>query len=215
MRDFRSWTLALAALTLWGTPARPAEDEKLVPEEGAVQIMLLRQKSVQDELKLDADETRKIHDFTAQQWKKLGEFDNLGSDQRHQKFAELTRENDRFIDQVLEPPQRKRLHEITLQMAGLLWLSRPEVASELKLTDEQKEKVKRIQRRARREAEELVHAQSPQQREAKVRELRVTSRKRLFDVLTDEQEAKWEAMTGKPFHGPIHFDRYDEDAPGK
>jgi len=191
MREFRLWSLALVALILWGTPARPAEDEKLVPEEGAVQIMLLRQKSIQDELKLDADETKKVHDFTAQQWKKMAAFDELRSDLRHQRFAEMTRENDRFIDQVLEPPQRKRLHEITLQMAGLLWLSRPEVASELKLTDEQKEKITHLQRRARREAEQLVHAQSPEERQAKMRELRVTSRKRLFDVLTDEQEAKW------------------------
>ncbi len=33
----------------------------------------------------------------------------------------------------------------------------------------------------------------------------MTSRKRLTEVLTDEQEAKWKEMTGIPFDGDLAF----------
>src|SRR3954471_16769033 len=46
MHNFGRWTLTMAVLVLWATPARPAE-EKMVPGEGAIEVMMLRQKSVQ------------------------------------------------------------------------------------------------------------------------------------------------------------------------
>jgi len=207
MRDFRSWTLALAALVAWGVPARAADEKsKPVPEGGAVQIILLRHQSVRDALKLTADETRKIDDFTEQQWKKAQRAEDLGPQESEREFARLTRENDRFLDQVLEPDQHKRLDEITIQVAGLLWVTRTEVASKLGLTEEQKTKAARYQKEARAEMEELLHSTTRQDRHAKLRELRSTSRKRLMDLLTDDQETKWKEMAGEPFRGELRFD---------
>ena len=44
--------------------------EHMVPESGAIRLMLLRQKSVREELKLSEDQTNKIRDFSGEQWKK-------------------------------------------------------------------------------------------------------------------------------------------------
>ena len=71
MRGCRKWTLALVALCACSLPARAADDKpKPVPEEGALEVVLLRHKAVRDDLKLTHREARKIHEFTEQQWKK-------------------------------------------------------------------------------------------------------------------------------------------------
>jgi hypothetical protein len=206
MRDFRTWSLALAALALWVTPARPAEDPRLVPEEGAVQIMLLRQPAVQSELKLTPEEIKQIDEFTSRQWKKAQALEKASREESDQKFTEMTRENERFLREILEPDQSRRLRQITLQVAGLLWVTRPRVATELNLTDEQKVRARQYQQEARKEAEDLIHAGSSDQWHEKMHELRETSRKRLFELLTDAQEVKWKEMTGEPFRGRFHHE---------
>ena len=206
MRDLRSWILASAALFAWVLPAAAVEKNKPVPEGGAVQIVLLRHQSVRDDLKLTADEAKKIDDFTEEQWKKARRAEDLGQQESDSLFADLTRENDRFLMQTLTPDQRKRLDQITLQLAGLLWVTRPRIASQLNLTEDQKTKVAQYQKEARAEMEDLLHSTTRRDRSARLRELRTTSRKRLMDVLTDEQEKKWKEMAGEPFRGDLRFD---------
>lgn len=202
MRDFRMWTLALAALVAWGATARSAE-KKMVPEEGAVQVMLLRQKSIQEALNLTADETKKIYEFTDRQWKKAQRAEELSPAEHDKAYAELTEENQKFLHEILEPDQCKRLDQITLQLAGLMWVTHPDVAAELKLTDEQKAKAKEYQKKARKEMHDMLSSETEAGKQEKLRELRATSRKRLLELLTDEQETKWKEMYGEPFTGEI------------
>jgi len=212
MRDFRRWTLALAVLVAWCAPARAAEEKKkAVPEDGAVQVILLRHKAVREDLKLTDDETKKIHEFTNAQWKKAVRLEEMSPEERDKGYAELTKENERFLDEVLESAQRKRLNQITLHVAGLLWLTKPHVASELKLTDEQKEKARKYQQEARAELEDLLHSATTADRHAKLKELRETSKKRIFDLLTPEQEVTWHELMGPPFKGELRFDEVAPD----
>jgi len=206
MHRFRMWILPLAAaLSVWMIPAQAADDnkERLVPEEGAIQVMLLRQKSVRAELQLTEDECQKIDTFTSEQWKKAKALDNVSAEERRTKFEEMSKDNEKFLNQVLEPAQRKRLDEITLQVAGLMWLSRPNVCGILHLTDDQKEQVKRHQKEARKEIEEVIHATSHEKRADKLRELRAMNRKRIMNILNDDQELMWKQMSGEPFVGVI------------
>ena len=206
MRRLRMCGLALAALVVSVSPARAEDKPKMVPEEGAVQIMLLRQQSVRDELKLTADETEKIHVFADRQWKKAQHVhSNMSAAEHRAQYEEMTKENDRFLDQILEPDQRKRFNQITLQVAGLMWVTRPEVASELKLTDDQIQKARGLQQEARKEMHDLIHSTTAEGRQEKLKELRMTSRKRLMELLTPEQESKWKEMAGAPFHGEFRF----------
>lgn len=205
MRETRSGILALVALFLWSPPALPAE--RVVPEEGAVRVALLRHKSIRDELKLTDDETRRIHDFTERQWKKAQRIEALpDTAERDREFAGLSRENDQFLKEILEPEQLKRLNQITLQTAGLLWVTYPQIADQLRLTDQQKAKARESQGEARREMQEILYAKTRGERHAKLKELRQTSRKRLMEILTDEQEKTWKEMAGEPFRGEIRFE---------
>lgn len=203
MRTFFMGMIALAFLAAWTATARAAG--KLVPEEGAVQIILLRQGAVCKELNLTDEEIKKIDDFCDKQWEKAQKVADLSEPERDKKFAEMTRENERFIDETLEKHQRKRLNEITLQVAGLLWLTRPEVAGQLGLSEEQKEKAALLQQTARDETEELLHSTTAEKKDQRLRELRRTSRERLMQLLTASQKSKWQEMIGEPLHGELHF----------
>ena len=204
MREFRMMVLLLAALVACDSAARAAE-KKLVPEEGAFEVMLLRQKAVQDDLNLTAEESRQIKEFTDKQWKRAQEIEEGDTATRDKTYDEMTKENHKFVHDVLEPPQRKRLHQIMLQVAGLMSVTNPHVASEIKLTDEQKARARSYQEEARKEMRDLIHSETAAGKQEKLDELRMTSRKRLLDLLTDEQETKWKEMTGAPFTRTLDF----------
>ena len=216
MRSSRRWTLALVALAAWATPTLPAAAQQgqkkgLVPEDGAVQVMLLRQQSVRDELKLTDEQADKLHEFADRQWKNAQHIhEHLDAKEHNDRYAEMAKENDRFIHEMLKPDQLRRLNQITMQTAGLLWVTHPEIADELKLTDDQKQRAKRLQQEARDEMHDLIHSQTKEGRDEKLAELRQTSRKRLDSLLTDDQKAHWKEMAGEPFRGKLVF--HDERA---
>jgi hypothetical protein len=208
MRHCRMTTVALAALIAWCVPTQAADDKaKPIPEEGAIEIVLLRHKAVRDDLKLTHREARKIHEFTEAQWRKAEQIEELAdTKERDRRYEEMTKEDEKFLDEVLTPAQHKRLDQITLQVAALLWIKRPEVAAVFKLTDEQKKQAAKYQDEARKEMEELLYSTTRRDRHAELRKLNETCKKRFLELLTDEQEARYNELTGPPFRGELRFD---------
>jgi hypothetical protein len=209
MHSCRIWTLTLVAAIAWCAPTRVAADEKskMVPEEGAIQVVLLRHKAVREDLKLTPRDARKIHEFSEEQWKKSLRVEELPDEkERDLKYDEMTKENERFLDELLSGAQRKRLHQITLQVAGLMWINRPDIAAALNLTDEQKKKALEYQRQARKDMEALLHSTTRRDRHAEMRKVHEDSKKALLELLTDEQEVKYHEMKGEPFRGELRFD---------
>lgn len=207
MYALRKSLLVLLAAALWVGPARPAdEDHHLIATEDTVEVMLLRQKSVQHELKIDADEGKKIHAFVSKQWHKAQELAKADKEEREKKFDAMAKENEKFLDECLKPDQRKRLKQIAMQRAGLLWIARSDVATELGLNADQKEKVKALHKEAHKEAMEILrsHEGKPIQRE-KLHEMRMKDRKRLMSILTADQKTKWKEMIGDEFKGDLNF----------
>jgi hypothetical protein len=202
MHTLSKIALGLSCVALWGTTAFAAPPRP-VPEEGALEVVMLRQQSVQKELKLNEEAVDKIHKHCSQQWEKAKKIADLSEPERDKKFTELTKENDQFVEKTLNKDQRKRLQEIMLQTAGLLCLSDKEVAAKLNLTEDQKKKLPKLQQEARNETEELIHDVTKEQKRAKLKEIRMTSEKRVKELLTDAQEAKWSEMLGKPFEGDL------------
>src|SRR5258708_5506644 len=196
MHTLSKFALGLSLVAAWGTLAS-APPLRPLPREGALEVVMLRQQSVQKELKLNEEAVDKIHKHCAQQWEKARKIADLSEPERDKKFTELTKENDQFVEKTLNKDQRKRLHEIMLQTAGLLCLSDKEVAAKLNLTEDQKKKLPGLQMEARKETEELIHDVTKEQKRAKLKEIRMTSEKRVKELLTDAQEAKWMEMTGK------------------
>jgi hypothetical protein len=213
MRSFRRLVVALVVLGVWTVPSRPAEEEKetkkeavkLVAQEGAIRLAMLRQKSVQEELKLEEAAVAKIHEFTKKQWDKAQELKSE-DDTNKAKWDELAKENTKFLHDNLSKEQLHRLNQITMQRAGLLWVLRPEVAKKLELTEEQKEKALKLHEAARKEAHEfLQNGGSEEEKVAKMKEIHQANRKALHALLTEEQQKIWKEMAGEPFKGEFHF----------
>ena len=205
MRRILKSTAALAVALAAASPAFSAE--KIIPEESTIEVMLLRQKSVRADLGLSENAADAIARYASGQWKKAEDVEKMSAREQDARYAEMTKENEAFLNKTLDKKQRERLEQITLQYAGLLYVTSPPIAAKLKLTEEQKKKAQGVQKEARTEMEELIHTahEKSVDREKKLTELRETCRKRLTGILTDEQRAKWKELTGEPFKGKFDF----------
>ena len=168
---------------------------------GGNDAMLLQNDDVRQELGLVDDQVEKL---TGIREKMQEEFRSmftglrdLSEDERRAKFEELQTkmrdrqtEMQREIDDVLLPHQSKRLKQIGRQMRsrqGGGGVNSDSVADELKLTDEQKEKLK----------EKAVEVEKKLRE--KMAKLRKEAEDELLSVLTPEQRAEWKDMVGDPF----------------
>jgi hypothetical protein len=132
------------------------------------------------------------------------DFQNITAEQR-QKLAEIGRKlNDEFnpkVKALVSADQYKRLLQIQLQ-AGLRnqgppALTAPEVAAELQLTDDQKQKLNELNAEFGRKQRELFSGGGfDQQAFAKLRDERTA---KTLDVLTAEQKEKLIGLRGAAF----------------
>jgi hypothetical protein len=142
-------------------------------------LALLQNKSVQKELNIDDADVGKVPDAVL-----------------------------KALESVLKPEQVKRLKEISLQQRGARALADPKIQTALKITDDQKEKIKTIQEDARKE----IAALNPRGNggaggggrgnrgggEAR-QKLNAETMKKLVEVLSPDQRKTWTAMVGEPF----------------
>ncbi len=121
--------------------------------------------------------------------------------------AELKAETYKELGGVLKTEQVTRLKQIDVQAAGLRAFGRPEVVSALKLTDEQKEKVKAAGEDAGKAMREAFGGggggrPDPAKMEegrAKIAKAQAEALDKVKAALTDEQKAAWKGLTGEPF----------------
>lgn len=205
MYTFRKSLFALAAMAVLSATALPADDEKVIAREDAIEVMLAGQKSVQEDLRMTPDQAQKIHDFAAKQWKKMKDMKNLGKDEQDRGFKAMAKDNYDFLKGTLSPSQCQRLNQIAMQQAGLLWVMRSDVASQLNLTNEQKDKIHELHREAHKEAVDALRTNNGAVEDQKFRDMRQANRKRLMSVLSEQQQTKWKEMCGTPFRGELHF----------
>ena len=83
----------------------------------------------------------------------------LGEAQRKEAFEKLLESRtSKFLADTLHGEAGKRLDQITMQFTALMQLTRPEMAKELKLSDDQVQKFKDLQNEARKALVELIEA---------------------------------------------------------
>lgn len=123
------------------------------------------------------------------------------TEEQLKKYEELQK---KALADSLSPEQLKRLKQIQLQQRGAQAFQDPEVQTALKMTDEQKEKVKTIAEDARKDMGELFKNAGGGNREEAMKKF-AAFRKEVMDkttsVLTDDQKKSWKDMVGEPFEG--------------
>src|SRR5258708_38915468 len=105
---YRLWKVAaaMAIVVALGSSAFSAEHPFMLPDEDTVEIMLLRQKSVRDELKVGKDLADRIDQYAAAQWKKAQDIVELSENEQQTKFDTMAKENQQFLDKNLSKEQR-------------------------------------------------------------------------------------------------------------
>jgi len=209
MWTFWKWAVVLVLPAVWLVEAWP--QERVIPEGTTVKLLLLRQKSVQQELKLTPKAIKKIMAFTHAQSEAARKASEMEDAQRKEAFDKLRKENKQFLAGTLTAKQGKRLDQITMQFTAFRHLAKPEIAKKLSLTEEQQQKFKSLQKEARAEMAELIGAKNSEGRNEKFAKLRDKARTQILALLTDDQKAIAREMAGPPFMGEIVVE--DGDAP--
>jgi Spy/CpxP family protein refolding chaperone len=174
---------------------------------------LLRNEGVQKELKLSEDQIEKVKKATQEVQEKFkGDFEKLkGLDkaEAREKFGELFKkigaETDKAVSGILKPEQAKRLRQIQLQQMGSQAFSEEDVVKALKITDDQKEKIKTIREDAGKEMRELFKGGNFEEAQKKMAALRKETMEKVQAVLSADQKKAWKDLTGEPFE--VKFER--------
>jgi RNA polymerase sigma factor (sigma-70 family) len=207
-------------------PAAKSKEEKEGPPASGVNLIM--NKSVQKELKLTADQMKdlragaqKVREKYLEQLANIpvvrGDPSQAGSAVEMpdpKMVAELRNntdaENKKLLAEVLKPAQVSRLKQIDLQLEGIRALTNKEVARALKLTDDQKGKVKKLFEDINAHALSVAPLPKPDD-EKTVKETQMKAHHEAWNeafkeatgkipsLLTPEQRRRWEAMTGAPF----------------
>ena len=181
---------------------------------GASQLLQITE--VQKELKLDDAQIDLLKQLNMELRDKgqslFQSAQNLAPEERDKKFAEFRVESEKKIGEILDAKQKARLRQLELQQSGMRGLSRTDVQDELKLTPDQRAKIKAAvdsERDEMRKAFEGFRAggqnmTQEQRQEAfkKFGEVRTATDGKLGVVLTDAQKKQYQTMQGAAFTFP-------------
>lgn len=212
MRRHVKTALTLGALALIASPAlaqRPGGGfgGGMMMGGGA---MLLSNKSVQEELKADPSQVEKLNALATETMGKMRDkMQGLEpQDRMGEKGQAIRREvNDEMhksLAKILKDDQVKRFDQVELQLRYAQAFSDPKVQEKLKLTADQKAKIRAANEEANAQRREIMQGGAQGDREAmmkKMTDLNKETMTKAAAVLNDDQKATWKEMVGAPFTG--------------
>ncbi|HWB11524.1 MAG TPA: hypothetical protein VG826_20000 [Pirellulales bacterium] len=173
---------------------------------------------VRKELSVSDEQGKEIDDVLAAQRESRGGFNfqelqNLSDDEREKRMDEMRKKGEEAektaqekLDKILKPEQLTRLNQLALQLQGTRALARPDIAKQIGLSQEQQDKIQKIQEDARPQGGpggfQNLSDEERQKRFAEMRERQDKAQADMLAVLTDEQKTKWADMKGKDFEFP-------------
>ena len=174
--------------------------------------MLLSNKSVQEELKLDATQVEKATALSEKVRDKIrSATEGLEGQERFTKMREMANELNQMANtgarEFLKPEQMRRLHQIQHQVQGPQAFADEHVQTRLKLTDAQKSEIKTINEEAMSAMREIMQGFQDDREGTmkKMTEHRKATVEKIVAKLTDKQKTTWKNMLGSPFE--IKFER--------
>jgi len=165
---------------------------------------LLKSPGVLDDLKAtEKQRTRLVEWLTGADDRRrdlFREYRQLPHDERHERFVENARINEAELSSILSLKQLQRLRQIALQWQGPNALRELSVANTLKLTSEQKERIREIDDEYSGRGR-FGHGppQSPDNKDQRFK----AAMEQVHEVLTTEQLDRWQQLAGKPYTGSM------------
>jgi hypothetical protein len=192
-----------------------------------VNTLILTNEPLQEEVKVTAEQKEKFKPVAAKQTelnKKMAEMFQGGGAKGKGKgnkggggaFADMQKERQAISEEAktlvsttLTTDQKVRLKQIEIQVLGVRAFTNEEVVTALKLTDEQKDKIKGISEEYAKDARELFgggfrpgQQPDPEKQAENTKKRRKLEREAIEKIttsLTAEQKAEWAKLVGEPF----------------
>jgi hypothetical protein len=179
---------------------------------------LLRVEEVKTEIELMPDQDEAIQKLNERgrdrgQDRDRPNFREMSEDERREAFEKMRKEGEERtqemreqLEQVLLPPQMERLEQISIQVQGVRALRNERVAKQLKITDEQMEKMAEVQeeigQEMRAKMQELFQSNDRDGMREALGKMREESEKKILGVLSTSQQKQFEEMKGEKFDMP-------------
>jgi hypothetical protein len=166
---------------------------------------------VQKELKLSDEQKKKLEkrlqgtvQDTMQLFQKLADKEPEERDKELHAYRQKAQENlTAFLQGLLQEDQSKRLRQVMLQREGPFALGHPDLAKELKITDEQRKQflavVQEMEKQIQPLLKEVQSGGKPEEIGPKVMKIRKEHEAKVEALLTDAQKKQFQEMLGKPF----------------
>jgi hypothetical protein len=167
------------------------------------QIHLLRNDSVQKELKLSEAQVEKLHEFFAQNQESTREvWQKYPPEEAGTHWQELSKQLRKDALAILTDAQRTRFWQIDFQNTrnfgfDSTTFQRADVEKHLGYTEEQKQKLKLIQAETIKKNQDATNP--PNMYQEKIAAIRKEDRDQVAALLTTEQKKQWDELIGKPF----------------
>jgi len=206
MRFFGTLALAIGGLALLASPALAQNRGGGGFGGGAAGFLMAP--NVQKDLKLTDEQVRKVQetlrDIRERHQSEYSALRDASSDVRWTKMATL---NETVSDEVkkalsFSAEQSKRYDQISLQARGLQAFASASVDERLKLTSDQKSKIREIVEATRSSFAGAVNKDASEQERTEARNKRAATQKvnmtKVQALLTDDQKNAWKELTGEP-----------------
>ncbi|MCH8829280.1 MAG: hypothetical protein IID45_06855 [Planctomycetes bacterium] len=154
----------------------------------------LAREDIQTTMKLTDEQKSKIQKLAESSRLSRADFEGKSAEERTQMRADSRKKIITALKEILDDKQFVRAKQLGLQSDGPAALVRDDVQSALKLTDEQKKKIKDIQTT---QSEAFAKLRS-ERRFSEFQELRQKHSEELLNVLTEKQKEAWKKLLGPP-----------------
>ncbi len=164
--------------------------------------------NVQKDLKLTEAQVGKVQDVLREiREKHQADFSALRDASPDERVAKMAKLNETVSDEVkkalsLSAEQSNRFDQISLQAHGLQAFANPTVAEKLKLTDDQKSKIREIAEATRSSVAGAFNKDASEQERTAARNKMAATRKenmtKVQALLTGDQKRAWQELTGEP-----------------
>jgi serine/threonine protein kinase len=168
-------------------------------------LLLLEQPAVQEELKLSEEQKLQVARLASRRRAAFWDSRDLSLERWRRKFEDLAA-REKAVLEGLRTEQARRLKQIAWQEGGASAFSDAELQEVLQLSEDQKGKIRAIQDEARRTGWIGPRPGGPRPEDwKKAADTWTNARDQVLAVLTPDQLARWQELTGEPFEGEIRL----------
>jgi hypothetical protein len=211
VRPFGKFVLALGAVALLASPALAQQGKGrggfgFGGMGGGGQI--LTAPNVQKDLKLSDEQVGKVQATLREiREKHADDYAAIREASQEDRPAKSRALNEQVTGEIkkamgLSEEQSKRFDQISLQAQGLMAFLSPTVQEKVKLTDDQKEKIREIQQSSFQAFQGVNLKDASEEERAEFRKKMTATQKenmtKALAVLSDDQKKEWKALTGEP-----------------